>query len=103
VHSTAVAEGRRRIFCFSFFFLQEGAGRIALALQKEDVGWYPSASLQFINEFRNLARILEPNLELYTPFISLSKAQVILKGKVLLTRTNTHIHTHTHTLTHTNN
>jgi hypothetical protein len=29
--------------------IQEGANTVALALQAEDVGWYPSASLGFVH------------------------------------------------------
>ena len=36
---------------------QEGAAAIALALQAGDVGWYPSASLDFVSEFRKVCSI----------------------------------------------
>jgi len=62
---------------------QEGAKTIALALQAEDVGWYPSASLSFVDQFRSLASVLEPDISVHTPFIALSKSQVITRGHQL--------------------
>lgn len=42
---------------------QEGAAAIALALQAGDVGWYPSASLDFVSEFRKVCSIASAHVQ----------------------------------------
>jgi 7-cyano-7-deazaguanine synthase len=56
---------------------QERATSVALALQAGDVGWYPSASGEFVAKFREMAAVLEPGVMLDFPFIDMTKAQVL--------------------------
>ncbi|MEJ2685802.1 MAG: 7-cyano-7-deazaguanine synthase [Gammaproteobacteria bacterium] len=59
-----------------------GARRLALALNREDADSYASASNDFLEGFRTLARTLSP-IEIATPLIALSKAEVIVLGTAL--------------------
>jgi 7-cyano-7-deazaguanine synthase len=56
-----------------------GAARLALALNREDTASYASASADFLDHFKTLARDLSP-IEIATPLLALSKAEVIDLG-----------------------
>ncbi|HQU16503.1 MAG: ExsB family protein [Chromatiales bacterium 21-64-14] len=60
-----------------------GARRIYLALNRADAHAYASAGTPFLDAFRHMIDILEPDLALCTPFIELHKAQVIQIGQSL--------------------
>lgn len=59
-----------------------GSTRLYLAANREDAAAYPASSHMFLTQFRVLAGILGA-VTLMTPFIDLSKAQVIARGTAL--------------------
>jgi 7-cyano-7-deazaguanine synthase len=61
---------------------QIGAQRIHLALNRDDVSAYPSASQQFLDSFNAMARSLGDFL-IETPLLALDKTQVILQALAL--------------------
>ncbi len=61
---------------------QVNARRLYLALNAEDTGAYPSAGGDFVSTFQAMARTLG-EVALLTPYVTLSKAQVIVHGRQL--------------------
>lgn len=61
---------------------QVGARRLCLALNREDLASYASASPAFLQAFRALAATLEP-IEIATPLAHLGKAEIIRLGHAL--------------------
>lgn len=59
---------------------QERASRISIAISADDQGWYPSASTEFLAQMQRAVSYLEPGLELCTPLIEMSKAEVVELG-----------------------
>ncbi|WP_077277420.1 7-cyano-7-deazaguanine synthase [Thioalkalivibrio denitrificans] len=62
---------------------RDGSSRVALALNREDLTAYASASSSFLERFRTLANTLQPGLEIATPLIDRDKAGVIRLGHEL--------------------
>lgn len=60
-----------------------GVDRVVLALNRDDLDAYPSASVSFLEHFRQLVETLQPGLEVATPLIDLDKAAVIRLGHSL--------------------
>lgn len=60
-----------------------GVDRVMLALNRDDLGAYPSAAMPFLERFRILVEGLQPGLEVSTPLIDLDKAAVIRLGHAL--------------------
>jgi 7-cyano-7-deazaguanine synthase len=56
-----------------------GASALALGVIRDDIDGYPSASLPFLEAFRQLASTLAP-VSFETPFVDWSKAQVVAEG-----------------------
>lgn len=61
------------------FAAQRQAQRLCLALNRDDTHAYASASLSFVEHFQALAGTLG-DIEIATPLIALSKAEVIAQG-----------------------
>lgn len=59
---------------------QEGASAVWIAVCKDDLSWYPSASKSFLNATRSLYHTLETDLELCTPLTELTKSEVLHLG-----------------------
>jgi 7-cyano-7-deazaguanine synthase len=57
-----------------------GIDRVALALNRDDLSAYPSASPGFLEHFRTLVLHLQPGLEITTPLADRDKAEVIRLG-----------------------
>jgi 7-cyano-7-deazaguanine synthase len=64
------------------FAAQMGAQRIHLALNRDDVTAYPSASQSFLDSFNTMARSLG-EFVVQTPLLALDKIQVIQQALVL--------------------
>ncbi|EKX48831.1 hypothetical protein GUITHDRAFT_105455 [Guillardia theta CCMP2712] len=58
----------------------EGAKKMHIAIQKEDTDWYPSASRDFLAASKSMVQLLEPQIELLTPFLDMTKQQVLELG-----------------------
>lgn len=59
---------------------QEGASAIWIAVCKDDLSWYPSASESFLTATRTQFRTLETDLKLCTPLTELTKSEVVHRG-----------------------
>lgn len=64
------------------FAAERGARRLALAVNRDDVSAYPSASTPFLERFQAMADTLA-DIELVTPLLDLDKAQVVALGAEL--------------------
>ncbi|XP_024359138.1 uncharacterized protein [Physcomitrium patens] len=62
---------------------QVGSSKVALGLNKDDLGSYSSASQNFMDSFRSTAASLEPPVTLIAPLSHFTKAEVIRLGKRL--------------------
>ncbi|HSP01136.1 MAG TPA: 7-cyano-7-deazaguanine synthase [Thioalkalivibrio sp.] len=60
-----------------------GIGQVALALNRDDLSAYPSASSAFLTGFQHMVAQLQPGLVVSTPLIHLDKAGVIRLGTEL--------------------
>ncbi|KAL2630913.1 hypothetical protein R1flu_015599 [Riccia fluitans] len=56
---------------------QVGADKLALTLNKDDLGTYSSSSQEFINTFRATAAVLQPPIEVIVPLSNYTKAEVV--------------------------
>lgn len=59
---------------------QEQAEGIWIAICKDDLSWYASASREFLKSFQTLLQTLEPHVLLHTPLLELTKAEVVERG-----------------------
>lgn len=59
---------------------QEGATGVWIAICKDDLSWYPSASIPFLKAMGSVLHLLDPQLRLHTPLTELSKADVVHVG-----------------------
>lgn len=57
-----------------------GIDRVVLALNRDDLDAYPSASPRFLHRFTGLVESLQPSLQVSNPLIDLDKAAVIRLG-----------------------
>ena len=62
---------------------RDGTARVTLALNRDDLAAYASASSSFLERFTALANTLQPGLEIATPLIDRDKAGVIRLGHEL--------------------
>lgn len=61
---------------------QEDAKGISVAICKDDMSWYASASKKFLNAFREVGRALG-DVEIEAPLEAMSKSEVVRKGEEL--------------------
>lgn len=59
---------------------QEHGTDIWIALSKDDVTWYPSASEVFVDAMRRTLLTLDSRFRLHTPFIGMTKSEVVDAG-----------------------
>lgn len=59
---------------------QEHRTDIWIALCKDDVTWYPSASEPFVDAMRHTLFTLDSRFRLHTPFIDMTKSEVVDTG-----------------------
>lgn len=59
---------------------QSEASGIWIAICKDDMSWYASASVEFLKVSQTLLQTLEPDISLHTPLLHLSKAEVVQRG-----------------------
>lgn len=59
---------------------QEQADGIWIAISKDDLSWYPSASQAFLISMADTIRTLQADLTLHTPFVTFSKSDVVQMG-----------------------
>lgn len=57
-----------------------GASRVFVAVGKDDLDWYPSAGVGFLERFREVVRGLEPGLEVVAPFVEMGKGEIVRAG-----------------------
>ncbi|KAL3688762.1 hypothetical protein R1sor_015071 [Riccia sorocarpa] len=59
------------------FASQVGADKLALTLNKDDLGTYSSSSQEFVTRFRAAAAVLQPPIEVVVPLSEFTKAEVV--------------------------
>lgn len=59
---------------------QEQGTDIWIALCKDDISWYPSASEPFVDAMRHTLFTLDNRFRLHTPFIDMTKSEVVDTG-----------------------